>query len=128
MELKQTYSANKSEDCGICFDVLNAADTNEIIFSLTGCNHVYHRSCLTEFFKMQIETANFPLTCPNHECRHTADGQDIKFLLTKDAFERFTRFEWKQRRANATDAIDCLNPDCYFFVEAETPRQTELNC
>ena len=59
-EKKMTEKGDKQTEgqttCGICFDDLDYDEETEPIVILTGCEDVFHRSCVKEFFNTQIET------------------------------------------------------------------------
>lgn len=54
------------ENCVICFEDF----TDEVMLSMTECNHIFHKECLKEWVKVRLrEPAPQRPECPN--CRTT---------------------------------------------------------
>ena len=81
------------------------------------------------YIARQIDTSTFPINCPDHKCRKNIQNKDIESLLTKEEYERFTRFEWKWTRDCIRGTKECPSPNCDFYVEVETDDgENKFNC
>ena len=115
--------------CDICFDGLFTDDETNKVMVLNGCDDIYHVECVKEHIATQIEAADFPITCPSHECRKELSASDIKRCLSKEDYDRFVLFEWKWTRDRLPGMTECPNPDCnYYFEASNTPGQEEFDC
>lgn len=80
---------NKQEDddipCEICYSNLYDDD----FLPLDQCGHLFHKNCLSETFKTNILSNNFPLRCPNDECKTEVSQADIRGILDNEQFEKY---------------------------------------
>jgi hypothetical protein len=68
-------------NCKICFD---SFDDENSIFPLQLCEHVFHRSCLGEYLRLQIKESKLPIFCPDPKCKQEISDTDLKDLLDED--------------------------------------------
>ena len=81
------------------------------------CNHFYHKECLQQFWKTQIEASLFPLTCMNHECRTEATEADITQVLGPELLNKYRDFSLNQAISKLDGVHRCQTPECpYAFV------------
>ena len=122
--MKRVYAQNHPEEeskegdypCQICYEPL-FEDLNEELHSLSSCTDVYHKECLTEYVRTQIEQGRLPILCPNVQCQRPISGQrDLKALLEIPELVRWTRHEWKMiRDRQPGDYLECPTNNCDFF-------------
>ena len=123
-----TRSEEEPENpCDICFDNLFSGGAGEVIV-LSGCEDIYHIDCVREHIAAQIDAADFPLKCPNHECRKELTQGDIKTCLTEEEYERFSKFEWKWTRDKIPGMKECPNPECNYYFESECSDSSKFDC
>ena len=127
------YCQNAEEEeknvCEICYDGLFTGGADSEVIVLEGCENIYHVECVKEYVLTQIDSAAFPITCPNHRCRKEISHADMQNLLTKAEYQRFTTFEWKWTRDQIPGMKECPNPECnYYFVDESDQVQKEFDC
>jgi hypothetical protein len=46
------------------------------------CSHIFHKTCLKQFFLDQINLRNIPIKCPEDKCRKEISMFDLKDILS----------------------------------------------
>jgi len=68
-------------DCPICYSIIK--DKDKII---TNCNHIYHKECLDEWFKISYRCplcreSKFNMTIKDHEKNYWKNREEIDKLI-----------------------------------------------
>lgn len=58
---------------------------------LSRCEHVFHRICMTNYIETQIESKRFPLRCPEPQCSLDIDDLDVREILTKKNYQKYSQ-------------------------------------
>lgn len=97
------------------------------IFALDNCSHIFHSSCLQTYYKTQIDSCTFPLTCPDVDCRKEVCFSDLRDLFSSGkSFEKYLERTLSLFAETHKEFMYCPNPRCeYFFVKTE---DKELIC
>jgi hypothetical protein len=76
---------------------------------------------MTESFKAQIIDNNFPLQCPNEQCKKEVLEADIKSILPSDLFKKYQDHTLKAYADQHGDSVSwCPTADCgYMFFHEE---------
>ena len=107
-------------------------DTDQHVHAISSCTDVYHRDCLTQYVKSQIEQGKLPVRCPDMNCMVPLSTEnDLKSLLNEQELARLQRFEWKMIResCNPADYLDCPTDNCdYFFARDGEKEVRKHDC
>ena len=123
-KMKQLYVQNHPEEenkedvypCQICYEPL-FEDCTEELHSISSCTDVYHKECLVQYVRTQIDQGRLPILCPNVQCLMPISGQaDLKALLFPAELVRWTRHEWKMiRDRQPGDYLECPTINCDYY-------------
>ena len=61
--------------------------TDDTIFLLNSCEHIFHKECLERFCKEEISLKKGKLGCP--ECKKEIIYTDLKMLLAEDDLRKY---------------------------------------
>ena len=122
--MKQLYVQNHPEEenkediypCQICYEPL-FEDCKEELHSISSCTDVYHKECLAQYVRTQIEQGKLPILCPNVQCLRPFSGQvDLKALIFPAELVRWTRHEWKRiSDRQPGDYLECPTNNCDYY-------------
>ena len=73
-EIKQEEEKNKPE-CKICYDNIEFEEIIPLV-----CGHIFHPQCLNPHIKAKVENKNFPIDCPEPNCRMELPEEELKFF------------------------------------------------
>ena len=71
--------------------------------TLDRCGDAFHIECVRDHIISCLDSQNFPITCPNYECRKEIAAKDLKVILDEKIYDRLSRFEWKWIRDKNSD-------------------------
>ncbi|KAM4726027.1 E3 ubiquitin-protein ligase RNF14 [Anableps anableps] len=102
--------------CGICFS--DKLGSNCLCFK--GCQHVYCKVCMTEYFQIQIRDGNVQcLNCPQPECTSLATPSQVKQLVDDELFARYDRLLLQSSLDLMADVVYCPRHSCGTAVMVE---------
>jgi len=90
------------------------------------CNHLFHRECLSYYFKSQIDQNKFPIHCPNVECKKEVRIDEIEGLLDKKSIKTFYKRTFNLAADTQKDISWCPTAGCEFAFLFDGEK--ELNC
>ena len=77
--------------CPICLEEISFSD-----LGLLQCRHSFHRNCLCESFKIDIDARKFPIKCPNGECRIECISSDVVEFLPNDYVTKYENYTFER--------------------------------
>ncbi|CAM9330437.1 unnamed protein product, partial [Lampetra planeri] len=90
--------------CGICF--IEKLGSSCLCFK--GCQHVYCKACMTEYFQIQIRDGNVQcLNCPEPKCTSVATPLQVKELVNEEMFARYDRLLLQSSLDLMADVVYC---------------------
>ncbi|CAN9500693.1 unnamed protein product [Ophioblennius macclurei] len=96
-------------DCGICFLSYLGSDCVQ----LSKCGHIFCRTCLGEFCKLQITEGNVrKVTCPQADCTATPTPAQVMTLVGEELFNRYDRLLLQTTLDSMPDVVYCPRPSC----------------
>ncbi|MEQ2263329.1 hypothetical protein XENORESO_006149 [Xenotaenia resolanae] len=102
--------------CGICFS--DKLGSNCLCFK--GCQHVYCKVCMAEYFQIQIRDGNVQcLNCPEPECTSLATPSQVKQLVDDELFARYDRLLLQSSLDLMADVVYCPRQSCGTAVMVE---------
>ena len=116
--------------CKICleaFSEVSEDDSLSSILPLQLCEHIFHTECMALYLQSQVDTANFPLRCPDPECRHEISDHDAKACLSPELFTKFDQLALNQAIDTNKEFSWCPTADCkyaFIFTDDETASST----
>uniref|UniRef100_A0A673CP08 RBR-type E3 ubiquitin transferase n=1 Tax=Sphaeramia orbicularis TaxID=375764 RepID=A0A673CP08_9TELE len=103
-------------DCGVCFMCWLGSECVQI----PQCGHVFCRSCLTEFCRLQITEGNVrDITCPQADCDATPTPAQVRSLVGEELFNRFDRLLLQSTLDYMSDVSYCPRRSCGSVVIVE---------
>ncbi|XP_047234824.1 E3 ubiquitin-protein ligase RNF14 [Girardinichthys multiradiatus] len=113
---RQRVFDNKVFCCGICFS--DKLGSNCLCFK--GCQHVYCKVCMAEYFQIQIRDGNVQcLNCPEPECTSLATPSQVKQLVDDELFARYDRLLLQSSLDLMADVVYCPRQSCGTAVMVE---------
>ncbi|XP_047443580.1 E3 ubiquitin-protein ligase RNF14-like [Mugil cephalus] len=112
-----TYDASQRErvfaatvfDCGVCFTSWLGSDC----VLLDECGHIFCRTCLGEFCKLQITEGTVrSVTCPRSDCAATPTPAQVKSLVGEELFSRYDRLLLQSTLDGMPDVTYCPRRSC----------------
>lgn len=79
----------KEYSCKICLDVIESSVDMHLMDT---CSHIFHVSCLEEYFISKYTEKNFPITCPEFSCKIEVSNYDLKTILNEDQYKKCIDF------------------------------------
>ncbi|KAK5918238.1 hypothetical protein CgunFtcFv8_003017 [Champsocephalus gunnari] len=123
-EQRQRVFDSKVFGCGICF--VEKMGSHCICFK--ECQHVYCKSCMTEYFQIQIRDGNVQcLNCPEPKCTSIATPSQVKQLVDEELFARYDRLLLQSSLDLMADVVYCPRQSCGTAVMVE-PDSTMAIC
>ncbi|CAN9500694.1 unnamed protein product [Ophioblennius macclurei] len=96
-------------DCGVCF--LNNLGSECV--QLLECGHIFCRTCLGEFCKLQITEGNVRnVTCLQADCTATPTPGQVKSLVGQELFSRYDRLLFQLTLDCMPDVAYCPRRSC----------------
>ncbi|XP_077403130.1 E3 ubiquitin-protein ligase RNF14 [Vanacampus margaritifer] len=84
------------------------------------CQHVYCKSCMTEYFQIQIRDGNVQcLNCPEPKCSSVATPMQVKQLVDEELFARYDRLLLQSSLDLMADVVYCPRHACGTAVMVE---------
>ncbi|KAM9440467.1 E3 ubiquitin-protein ligase RNF14-like [Clarias gariepinus] len=112
----QKFFDSKVFCCGICFSEKPGSSCT--LFK--GCQHVYCKACIKEFFQIQIRDGQVQcLTCPEPKCASVAAPSQVKLLVGEDEFARYDRLLLQNTLDLMSDVMYCPRRSCGSAVVLE---------
>ncbi|KAF7660953.1 hypothetical protein LDENG_00272200 [Lucifuga dentata] len=106
---RQKMFATTMFDCGVCFMSWLGSECVQ----LWECGHVYCRSCLAQFCKVQIAEGNVRgVTCPQPGCNATPTPAQVKLLIGEELFSRYDRLLLQSSLDSMADVAYCPRRSC----------------
>jgi hypothetical protein len=105
-ELMQVL-VGEGHECKICMDVVETD-----VFMLRNCEHIFHKECLHNFFKTEIENSKCPLICPLPECKIVTAPVDMHKILTEEEMEKYQKYSFQLAVGLQNDISWCPSADC----------------
>ena len=95
--------------CGVCFsEKIGAA-----CIAFPKCEHVFCRECISEYFKVQIESGSVKaLNCPETKCESQALPSQVKTLVSPDLFAKYDKYLLQYSLDEMSDIVYCPRPAC----------------
>ncbi|XP_048399843.1 E3 ubiquitin-protein ligase RNF14 [Stegostoma tigrinum] len=113
---KQKVFNSKIFTCSVCFCEKLGIDCMD----LKECNHVYCKTCLKEYFEIQIRDGNVQcLNCPEPKCTSIATPAQVKELVCEETFARYDRLLLQSTLDLMTDVVYCPRTVCKSVVMLE---------
>ena len=85
---------------------------------MENCDHFFHKKCLNQYFKIEMEMNKIPLKCPITDCKHPVVYPIVigKVLTTEqvDAYHHKTLSLCIETNKNL---VWCPTPDCKGAVD-----------
>ncbi|KAL4468931.1 hypothetical protein ABPG72_009751 [Tetrahymena utriculariae] len=106
---------DKNQKCDICIEVM---DVNTLM--VLGCNDKYHKICLEEYFKVEIQQKKLPIKCPNQSCQYQIQPLELKQILKQKDYEKYEQFQFQNYvDYNKSQVFQrCFTPNCqYLFIK-----------
>ncbi|XP_077984115.1 E3 ubiquitin-protein ligase RNF14-like [Glandiceps talaboti] len=102
--------------CNVCFnEKLGVSCIN-----FQGCDHVYCKECMKEYFKVQINDGNVKgLSCPDTDCDSQAMPSQVFDLVGEDLFARYDRLLLQTTLDGMADIVYCPRRSCECAVMLE---------
>jgi len=83
---------------------------------------------MISYFEIQIENRQFPLICPEAECKLDVNDLDIRDVLSQSQYLKYSQLITTQAIDKLTDMSWCPTPDCKnAFIFDETSSH-EFKC
>ncbi|XP_064834814.1 E3 ubiquitin-protein ligase RNF14-like [Oncorhynchus masou masou] len=102
--------------CGICF--MEKLGSGCLCFK--ECQHVYCKTCMTEYFQIQIRDGNVQcLNCPEPKCTSLATPSQVKLLVGEELFARYDRLLLQSSLDLMADVVYCPRQSCCQAVMVE---------
>ncbi|KAL4461451.1 hypothetical protein ABPG74_016075 [Tetrahymena malaccensis] len=130
---RQFIPKNNIQNCNICLEIM---DSNTL-YAL-GCKDKYHKTCLEEYFKVEISQKKLPIKCPNNSCQYQIQPNEIKQILQEqDQYDKYEQFQFQNYIDYSKSQIyqRCFTPNCeYVFIndlklnQFSCPRCQEHYC
>mmetsp|Transcript_6232 Transcript_6232/g.6987 ORF Transcript_6232/g.6987 Transcript_6232/m.6987 type:complete len:96 (+) Transcript_6232:550-837(+) len=74
-EITSEEEEKNKPECKICLEKVDFKDIN-----ILECGHIYHPICMNFYIKALIEEKNFPICCPEPECKQALIDEDIQIF------------------------------------------------
>lgn len=116
--------------CPICMDQLfsNEEDDDMKPIAFHICTDVFHKVCLLNYLKEEIEKRVFPIKCPNTECGKEISDKDVKdtILDQPELLKKYENYALEFVLNSNKDYLRCPTPDCTyaFCMSFEDPQMT----
>lgn len=102
--------------CGVCF----SEKTGAACIALPKCEHVFCTECISEYFKVQIESGSVKaLNCPETTCDSQALPSQVKSLVDPDLFAKYDKYLLQASLDEMSDIVYCPRPTCQLPVVLE---------
>ncbi|KAL4454727.1 hypothetical protein ABPG74_021932 [Tetrahymena malaccensis] len=107
-QMDYSVDQNLNRECEICYEEMTSQN-----FKQLQCQDVFHKSCLEQYFKTQINMKKFPLNCPNSKCQQSIQYHDIKEILSDQDFQKYEMFQIQNYIDSHQEEYQwCLTPGC----------------
>ncbi|KAL5012716.1 hypothetical protein ScPMuIL_011267 [Solemya velum] len=102
--------------CKVCFNEKIGARC----LNFSGCDHVYCKECMKDYFRIQIDDGNVKsLYCPEEKCESQAHPSQIKQLVSEEHFIKYDRLLLQSSLDMMADIMYCPRPSCQYPVLLE---------
>uniref|UniRef100_A0A3Q3KFM5 RBR-type E3 ubiquitin transferase n=1 Tax=Monopterus albus TaxID=43700 RepID=A0A3Q3KFM5_MONAL len=96
-------------DCSVCFIGWLGSECVQ----LSECGHIFCRTCLADFFKLQITEGNIRrVTCPQADCTAIPTPAQVKSLVGEQLFSRYDRLLLQSTLDCMPDVVYCPRRSC----------------
>ncbi|XP_072040514.1 E3 ubiquitin-protein ligase RNF14-like isoform X2 [Amphiura filiformis] len=105
--------------CNVCFSEKQGSDC----INFMGCDHVYCKECMKEYFKVQISDGNVKcLNCPETDCDSQALPSQVRELVGQELFATYDRLLLQLSLEGMEDIVYCprLTCQCPVMLEKES--------
>ncbi|KAL4481839.1 hypothetical protein ABPG74_007928 [Tetrahymena malaccensis] len=123
-EEKKNVDKNfKGKKCNICLGQISNQRYQDL-----QCQHFFHKKCLKKYICDEIAQKNYPINCPDTNCRHLIKQNVLKRLLTQKQFRKCKQIS-KQNIIDLTyeEFIWCPSVNCQ-YAQSNENNLTILEC
>ncbi|KAK7939301.1 hypothetical protein WMY93_002627 [Mugilogobius chulae] len=94
---------------------------------LIDCGHIFCRTCLAEFCKVQIESGNVrDVTCAQTDCKSAPTPAQVRSLVGEELFSRYDRLLLQSTLDSMHDVVYCPRPSCASAVLSDSSTSMAL--
>jgi hypothetical protein len=80
----------EGHECKICMDTVERD-----AYLLENCEHVFHKECVHNYLKTEIENSKCPLVCPIPECKVMVAPHDMHQILKDEEMEKYQKYSFQ---------------------------------
>lgn len=106
-------------ECNVCFEAKSGAQC----LRFKGCDHVSCRSCLRDYFEVQIRDGRADrLNCPMENCKSQATPSQVRELVGNELFARYDELLLASTLQSMSDVVYCprIACQCPILIESES--------
>ena len=88
-ELMQVL-VGQGHECKICMEVVE----NDA-YLISNCEHIFHKDCVHNYLKAEIDNSKCPLVCAIPECKVVISPHDMHKILTQEEMEKYQKYSFQ---------------------------------
>ncbi|CAK67458.1 unnamed protein product (macronuclear) [Paramecium tetraurelia] len=119
-QINKQSQIQQSTQCSICLE-----NVQQDKYALTACQHIYHKQCLENLINAASE---FPIKCPNLECREEILRDDLENIVSSQVMDRLEKIAFNQYLLQNPNVFQCPTENCKGVYEIEGPIQVCMIC
>lgn len=102
--------------CQVCFGEKLGSQCIKFL----DCGHVYCKSCMRDYFNVQINEGNVKgLICPYDKCETQAHPCQVQELVNQEVFAKYDRMLLMTSLDQMVDVVYCPRPACQYPVSVD---------
>ena len=78
------YWNDRKFECKICMELVE----NDA-YLVDNCEHIFHKKCVHNYLKAEIDNSKCPLVCAIPECKIVISPHDMHKILTQEEMEKY---------------------------------------